>query len=55
MNFIEHLVGFAPDGGSGTLELVLLFAPVILACVMLARRRSTRITPKNWRARGPMY
>ena len=41
MNFIEKLFGVSPDGGSGTLELLLLVAPLIavLAIAALARRR----------------
>ena len=32
MNFIEHIFGFAPDNGSGTMELVLVL--VFCAAVM---------------------
>ncbi len=41
MDFIEKLFGVSPDGGSGTLEFLLLVAPVIAAVAIaaLARRR----------------
>ena len=35
MDFIEYLFGVSPDGGSGSLELLLLLAPI--AAVLLAR------------------
>jgi len=43
MDFIERLLGLAPDGGSGSLELLLLVAPIVgIALLMSARRRERR-------------
>ena len=39
MDFIERLFGFAPDGGNGSLEL-LLFAIPIVGVLILWHRRS---------------
>jgi hypothetical protein len=40
MNFVERLFGFAPDGGSGGLEILLLAVPIVgLCCVALSRIR----------------
>lgn len=39
MNLIEQWFGFSPDGGSGSLELVYLFAFVSVICVGLFRSR----------------
>jgi hypothetical protein len=41
MDFIEKLFGVSPDGGSGTLEFLLLVVPLMaaVAIVTLARRR----------------
>jgi hypothetical protein len=41
MDFIECLFGIAPDGGSGSLEFLLLLLPVA-GIVLLAWRRSQR-------------
>jgi hypothetical protein len=41
MDFIERIFGFAPDGGSGSLEL-LLFALPIAGLGYLAWRRHRR-------------
>ncbi len=39
MDFVERLFGFAPDGGTGALEVALLLVPVVLAGVLWAQRR----------------
>jgi hypothetical protein len=43
MDFIERIFGFAPDGGSGTLEFLLFAIPVVVLCalhtVRFARRK----------------
>jgi len=41
MDFIERIFGIAPDGGSGTLEL-LLFAVPVAGLFYLAWRRWTK-------------
>ena len=38
MDFIEQLFGISPDGGSGSLELVLFLVPI--AAAWLAYRRT---------------
>ena len=38
MQFLEHVFGFAPDGGSGLLEVFLLMLPLVLAAVVLNRK-----------------
>lgn len=45
MDFIEHIFGISPDGGSGTYELLLFLVP--LAGILLLRLRAKR------RARKP--
>ncbi|HJZ75410.1 MAG TPA: hypothetical protein VKE51_26930 [Vicinamibacterales bacterium] len=47
MDFIERLFGLAPDAGSGSLELLLLLAPIAgIAFLRLAwRRERRRIAP----------
>jgi hypothetical protein len=39
MDFIERLFGFAPDGGSGALEVLLFAAPITVLCYLALRRR----------------
>jgi hypothetical protein len=39
MDFIERIFGFAPDAGSGSLELLLFLVP-ILGLLMLGRHRN---------------
>jgi hypothetical protein len=39
MNFIEHLFGVSPDGGSGVSEL--LYVAAVLSIVALYRWRTT--------------
>jgi hypothetical protein len=34
MDFIERLFGMVPDGGSGSLELLLLLAPIVGIALM---------------------
>jgi len=38
MQFLEHVFGFAPDGGSGSLEVFLLMLPLVLAALVLNRK-----------------
>ena len=41
MDFIERIFGISPDGGSGSLEMMLLLVPVVVATlVMVLRKRS---------------
>jgi hypothetical protein len=46
MDFIERIFGFAPDGGSGSLEF-LLFAIPIAGIAYLALRRRQRARRKQ--------
>jgi hypothetical protein len=44
MDFIERIFGMAPDGGSGSFELLLFLIPIVglivLRIVVVRRRRS---------------
>lgn len=42
MDFIEKIFGFAPDGGSGSLELLLFAIPIAGICYLVLRRRMRR-------------
>jgi len=43
MDFIERLVGIAPDGGSGTLEMALFLIPLVgVLLLWYVRQRKTR-------------
>jgi len=42
MDFIERIFGFAPDGGSGSLEFLLFAIPVIVLCVLQTMRVARR-------------
>jgi hypothetical protein len=37
MHFIEQLLGFAPDGGNGFIELVIVALPFLLISVVIRR------------------
>ena len=39
MDFIEKLFGFAPDGGSGSLEFLLFLVPIAGIVYVASRRR----------------
>ena len=39
MDFIESLLGFAPDNGDGSLEAMIIGAVVIVAALFIFRRR----------------
>ena len=39
MDFIESLLGFAPDNGDGSLEAMIISAVVIVAVLFIFRRR----------------
>jgi len=46
MDFLERLLGWAPDGGGGTLELMLLVtAAVAMVLVVAFRGRGLRRLP----------
>ena len=47
MDFIERIFGIAPDGGSGSLELLLFVVPVLGAAAALAVRRRVRRRPRK--------
>jgi hypothetical protein len=38
MDFVEKLLGFSPDGGSGMTELGLLSVPLLVLAILIARR-----------------
>jgi len=38
MDFIEKIFGFAPDGGSGSFELLLFAIPIAGICYIVLRR-----------------
>jgi hypothetical protein len=42
MDFIERIFGVSPDGGAGTLEVVLVLAPLFAVWLLRARRRGSR-------------
>jgi hypothetical protein len=39
MNFVERIFGIAPDGGDGSLELLLFVVPLTLVLVIMGWRR----------------
>jgi len=41
MDFIERIFGFSPDGGSGSLEALLIAVPLGLIALLMYRRRSS--------------
>ncbi len=45
MDFIERIFGISPDGGSGSLEAMLLFVPVAATIAYIAYRRRRRPRP----------
>lgn len=49
MDFIERMSGIAPDGGSGSLEFLLVAVPLagIAYLVLRARQRRQRCTPQS--------
>jgi hypothetical protein len=42
MDFIERLFGMSPDGGSGSLEFLLLAIPIAGIAYVIIRRSSNR-------------
>jgi hypothetical protein len=42
MDFIERIFGVSPDGGSGSLEFLLLLIPIV-AFYLIYRRRSRKL------------
>jgi hypothetical protein len=42
MDFIERLFDISPDGGSGSLELLLFAIPIIGLAILYAARRHRR-------------
>ena len=42
VDFIERWLHVSPDGGSGTLELVIYLAPILLAGILVLRWRWPR-------------
>jgi hypothetical protein len=42
MDFIERIFGISPDGGSGSLEFLLLTLPIIVVAYGIVRRQRRR-------------
>ena len=42
MDFIEHIFGLAPDGGSGSLEFLLFVIPLVGLALLRKYRRASR-------------
>ena len=42
MDFVEKIFGIAPDGGSGTLEVALVVAVVVVATLLVIARNRAR-------------
>ena len=42
MDFIERIFGLAPDGGSGSLEFLLFFIPLVGITWLIKYRRASR-------------
>jgi hypothetical protein len=45
MDFIERIFGISPDGGSGSLELILLLIPIAVIAAVMAIRRNRQNLP----------
>jgi hypothetical protein len=43
MDFVERILGFSPDGGSGSFEMMLLFVPVAGVIGYFMYRRKKRM------------
>jgi len=51
MDFIERIFAYAPDGGSGSLELLLILTPIIaVAAMSVARLVKLRTSGKRRRS-----
>jgi hypothetical protein len=42
MDFIERIFGISPDGGSGSLEILLLVIPLVALALLYNLRRAKR-------------
>lgn len=42
MDFIERLFGVSPDGGSGSVELLLVAGPILLVAYWVLRNRGRK-------------
>ena len=40
MSFIEHIFGVSPDGGTGSLELLLILVPLVAVTALLRWRKN---------------
>jgi hypothetical protein len=47
MDFIERIFHVSPDGGSGTLELLLIMIPVLVALTAIVVKLSSRFTARR--------
>lgn len=48
MNWIEKVIGISPDGGNGTMELLLLFAVALVVATGIEAVRS-RVRRGSWK------
>jgi hypothetical protein len=47
MDFIERIFGIAPDGGSGSLEVMLFILPVAIAAIVAVLRNRHRLRRRD--------
>jgi len=43
MDFIERILGIAPDNGSGILEFLLFFLPLVTLAMLFKHRRAATL------------
>ena len=47
MDFVERLFGISPDGGDGTLELLLIALPLVVAAFLRRKRARQQLEPRD--------
>ena len=47
MDLIERIFHMSPDGGSGTLELLLFLVPLLVVATTIVIKLSRRFTPRQ--------
>ena len=52
MDFIERIFSIAPDGGSGSVELMIISGVVLIAIVIAWRRMTAKYAPVQSSSRG---
>jgi hypothetical protein len=45
MNFIEQVFGVSPDGGTGSMEVLLFLVPLVAAAAFVRWRKHRSISP----------